>query len=149
LPDERALTWLGLSLAKLGLGTLAGAVEPAADPAPVNAVTPIASVTAPSSEAAFLGVKDILVPPFRPALWVPWMCNRGRPFGSNTVPPLDQGRMRNRRLVSLVGLAGEGTYVGLDYARDVRVVLAERGQSAGMAGAAALLFATDRYWAVG
>jgi glucokinase len=39
------------------------------------------------------------------------------------------------------------TYVGLDYARDVAVVPAELGQSAGMIGAAALLFAADRYWA--
>ena len=41
------------------------------------------------------------------------------------------------------------TYVGLDYARDVAVVPAELGQSAGMIGAAALLFAADRYWAGG
>jgi glucokinase len=39
------------------------------------------------------------------------------------------------------------THVGLDYARDVAVVPAELGQSAGMIGAAALLFAADRYWA--
>jgi glucokinase len=39
------------------------------------------------------------------------------------------------------------THVGLDYARDVRVVPATLGQSAGLVGAAALLFAADRYWA--
>ena len=33
--------------------------------------------------------------------------------------------------------------MGLDYAREVRVVPAELGQSAGMVGAAALLFAAD------
>jgi glucokinase len=38
-------------------------------------------------------------------------------------------------------------HVGLDYARDVAVVPAELGQSAGLIGAAALLFAADRYWA--
>jgi glucokinase len=38
-------------------------------------------------------------------------------------------------------------HVGLDYARDVRVVPATLGQSAGLVGAAALLFAADRYWA--
>jgi glucokinase len=38
-------------------------------------------------------------------------------------------------------------HVGLDYARDVRVVPAALGQSAGLVGAAALLFAADRYWA--
>ena len=64
LPDERVLTWLGLSLEKLGLGTLARAVEPAAQLAPVIAVTP--SAAAPSNEAAFRGVKDILLPPFWP-----------------------------------------------------------------------------------
>ena len=37
-------------------------------------------------------------------------------------------------------------YVGLDFARDVRVVPAALGQSAGLVGAAALLFAADRYW---
>jgi glucokinase len=39
------------------------------------------------------------------------------------------------------------THVGLDYARDVRVVPAQLGQSAGLIGAAALLLAADRYWA--
>ncbi len=38
-------------------------------------------------------------------------------------------------------------HVGLDYARGVRVVPAALGQSAGLVGAAALLFAGDRYWA--
>jgi glucokinase len=38
------------------------------------------------------------------------------------------------------------THVGLDYARDVRVVPAALGQSAGLIGAAGLLFAADRYW---
>jgi glucokinase len=38
-------------------------------------------------------------------------------------------------------------HVGLDYARDVRVVPAELGQNAGLIGAAALLLAADRYWA--
>ena len=38
------------------------------------------------------------------------------------------------------------THVGLDYARDVAVVPAALGQSAGLVGAAALLFAGDRYW---
>jgi glucokinase len=37
-------------------------------------------------------------------------------------------------------------HVGLAFARDVRVVPAELGQSAGLVGAAALLFAADRYW---
>jgi glucokinase len=37
-------------------------------------------------------------------------------------------------------------HVGLGYARDVRVVPAALGQSAGLIGAAALLFAADRYW---
>jgi hypothetical protein len=62
LPDERALTWLGLSLEKLAVGTLARAVEPDAQPTPVIAVTP--SAVAPSNEAALRGVKDILLPPF-------------------------------------------------------------------------------------
>ncbi len=39
------------------------------------------------------------------------------------------------------------THVGLDFARDVAVVPAALGQSAGLVGAAALLFAADRYWA--
>ncbi|MGN6174924.1 MAG: ROK family protein [Streptosporangiaceae bacterium] len=38
-------------------------------------------------------------------------------------------------------------HVGLDFARDVVVVPAALGQSAGLVGAAALLFAADRYWA--
>ena len=38
-------------------------------------------------------------------------------------------------------------HVGLDFARDVAVVPAALGQSAGLVGAAALLFAADRYWA--
>jgi hypothetical protein len=81
LPDERALTWLELNLGKLGLGTLARAVEatlawavePAAQPAPLIAVTPSVSATAPSNETALRGVKDILLPSIS-ALWgVPWM----------------------------------------------------------------------------
>jgi len=39
------------------------------------------------------------------------------------------------------------THVGLDFARNVAVVPAALGQSAGLVGAAALLFAADRYWA--
>lgn len=38
-------------------------------------------------------------------------------------------------------------HVGLDFARDVVVVPAALGQSAGLVGATALLFAADRYWA--
>jgi glucokinase len=38
-------------------------------------------------------------------------------------------------------------HIGLDFARDVAVVPAALGQSAGLVGAAALLFAADRYWA--
>ncbi len=41
------------------------------------------------------------------------------------------------------------THVGLAYARDVPVVPAALGQSAGLIGAAALIFAADRYWAGG
>ena len=37
-------------------------------------------------------------------------------------------------------------HVGLDFAREVVVVPAALGQSAGLVGAAALLFAADRYW---
>jgi hypothetical protein len=79
LPDERALTWLALSLEKVGLGTLARAAaatlawaaEPAAMPAAVVIATP--SAAAPSSEAARRRVKDILLPliPARPRVaWV-------------------------------------------------------------------------------
>jgi glucokinase len=39
------------------------------------------------------------------------------------------------------------THARLDYARDVPVVAATLGQSAGLIGAAALIFASDRYWA--
>lgn len=39
------------------------------------------------------------------------------------------------------------TYARLDFARDVRVVPAGLGQDAGLIGAAALIFAADRYWA--
>jgi glucokinase len=39
------------------------------------------------------------------------------------------------------------THAGLPYARDVPVVAAELGHSAGLIGAAALIFAADRYWA--
>jgi hypothetical protein len=65
LPDERALTWLGLSLEKLGLGELACAVEPAAQPAAVIAV-PLSAI-APSNETALRRVKDIVLPPFDPS----------------------------------------------------------------------------------
>src|SRR5487761_1365412 len=95
LPDERALTWLGLNLEKLGPGlenpgpaTLARAVEPAAQPAPVIAVTP--SAAAPSNEAALRGVNDILLPPFRPSI------GSLDVTGVAPVSPLDQERIRNR-----------------------------------------------------
>jgi glucokinase len=39
------------------------------------------------------------------------------------------------------------TYARLDFARNVRVVPAGLGQDAGLIGAAALIFAGDRYWA--
>jgi len=42
---------------------------------------------------------------------------------------------------------GLRTHIGLDFAREVAVVPAALGQSAGLVGAAALLFAADRYWA--
>lgn len=38
------------------------------------------------------------------------------------------------------------THLGLDYARGVQVVPAALGQAAGLVGAAALVFAGDRYW---
>jgi glucokinase len=41
------------------------------------------------------------------------------------------------------------THAGLDYACDVPVVAAALGQSAGLIGASALIFAADRYWAGG
>lgn len=41
------------------------------------------------------------------------------------------------------------SHLGLDYALGVRVVPAELGQSAGLIGAAALVFAGDRYWPSG
>ena len=41
------------------------------------------------------------------------------------------------------------THAGLDYASGVPVVAAALGQSAGLVGAAALLFAGDRYWPAG
>src|SRR5260370_24720605 len=41
------------------------------------------------------------------------------------------------------------TYARLDFARDVRVVPAGLGQDAGLIGAAALIFAADRYWSGG
>jgi glucokinase len=44
---------------------------------------------------------------------------------------------------------GLRAHLGLDYARGVRVVPAALGQSAGLIGAAALLFAADRYWPSG
>jgi glucokinase len=40
-------------------------------------------------------------------------------------------------------------HLGLDYTRGVRVVPATLGQSAGLIGSAALLFAADRYWPSG
>ncbi len=40
-------------------------------------------------------------------------------------------------------------YARLDFARDVRVVPAGLGQDAGLVGAAALIFAGDRYWSGG
>jgi glucokinase len=40
-------------------------------------------------------------------------------------------------------------HLGLDFTRGVRVVPAALGQSAGLIGAAALLFAADRYWPAG
>jgi glucokinase len=40
-------------------------------------------------------------------------------------------------------------HVGLDYARHVRVVPAALGQSAGLVGAAALIFAAGQYWLAG
>src|SRR5215469_9898705 len=88
VPDERALTWLGLNLEKLGLGTLAWTVEPAAQPAPLVAVT--TSAAAPSSEAALRGVEDILLPPFRPFRGFSG-CNRAGLSGVAPVPQLDQG----------------------------------------------------------
>ena len=57
---------LGLNLEKLGLATLARAVEPAAEAAPVSAVMP--SAAAPINEATLRGVNDIVLPPFRPYL---------------------------------------------------------------------------------
>jgi glucokinase len=39
------------------------------------------------------------------------------------------------------------TYARLEYTRDVSVVPAALGQSAGLVGAAALIFAADQYWA--
>ncbi len=42
-----------------------------------------------------------------------------------------------------------GEHAGLDFARGVRVVPAALGQAAGLVGAAALIFAADRYWAGG
>jgi hypothetical protein len=68
LPDERALTWLALNFEKLGVA-LAKAVEPAAQPEPVIAVTP--SAAALNNEAALRGVKDILLPPFWSTLGLP------------------------------------------------------------------------------
>src|SRR5215470_5348653 len=49
----------------------------------------------------------------------------------------------------LFGPLEEGlrTHARLDYARDVPVVAAALGQSAGLIGAAAMVFAADRYWA--
>lgn len=41
------------------------------------------------------------------------------------------------------------SHLGLDYAQGVRVVPAALGQSAGLVGAAALVFAGDRYWPSG
>jgi glucokinase len=52
--------------------------------------------------------------------------------GSLLFDPLEEGLRR---------------HIGLEYARDVRVVPAALGQSAGLIGAAALLLAAGRYWA--
>lgn len=41
------------------------------------------------------------------------------------------------------------THAGLDFARRVRIVPAALGQTAGLVGAAALVFAQDRYWSAG
>src|SRR5215472_12831939 len=92
LPDERALTWPGLSLEKLSPGTPARAAEAAlACAAPVIAVT--ASAAAPSNEAALRAVKDIS------AASTPAPCGGSldvtQPHsGVTPVPPLDQGRVR-------------------------------------------------------
>jgi glucokinase len=56
---------------------------------------------------------------------------RALPAGSLLFDPLEEALRR---------------HVGLDFARDVAVVPAALGQSAGLVGAAALLFAADRYW---
>src|ERR1700760_4234195 len=69
LPAERALTWLTLSLEKLGLITPALALEPAAEPAPAIAATP--SVAALTIEATFRVVNDIPLPPFKTLPGVP------------------------------------------------------------------------------
>jgi hypothetical protein len=96
LPDERALTWLGLSLEKLGLGvtlealglaTLAWAGEPAAQPAPVAAAT--TSAAEPSNEVALRGLKDILLGSI-PALSRGSLDVPSRMFGCSKVTPLDQ-----------------------------------------------------------
>lgn len=79
-PDERVLTWLGLSLEKLGAGTLARAAEPAAKLVPVIAVMP--SAAAPSNEAALRRVEDILPPPFWPSAGLP---GRNPSFGCYTL----------------------------------------------------------------
>ncbi len=70
LPDERALTWLGLNLEKLGVATLARAVEPAAQPAPATAVTP--SAAAPSNEQPYGGSRTFCCLHSGPH-WFPWI----------------------------------------------------------------------------
>ena len=40
-------------------------------------------------------------------------------------------------------------HTGMEFTKHVRVVPAELGQSAGLVGAAALIFAADRYWSGG
>jgi hypothetical protein len=65
LPDEKAFTWLGFKVEKLG-STLARAVEAVAQPTLVIAVR--LSAAPPNSEATIRGVKDIFLPPF-PALF--------------------------------------------------------------------------------
>src|SRR6516165_2958032 len=78
LPDERALTWLRLSLEKLGLGMLARVVEATlAWAAPVIAVT--ASAAAPSNETAFRRDRDISASSIPALCWGLWMYP-GRPF---------------------------------------------------------------------
>ena len=70
LPDERALTWLGLNLEMLGVATPAWAAEPAPEPTPITTAT--TSAAAPS-KTTLRGVHDILMPPFSGPVWVLWL----------------------------------------------------------------------------